>query len=117
PTSGSEKQKLIQSIEQITPDGETPGADAIKLGYQVAIKSFIKNGNNRIILATDGDFNVGITSEKALEDLITQQSETGVILSCLDVGSGSFKDSTLRILAKKGKGNYAYLDNITAAEK
>jgi len=117
PTSGSEKQKLIQSIEQITPDGETPGADAIKLGYQVAVKSLIKNGNNRIILATDGDFNVGITSEKALEDLITQQSQTGIILSCVDVGSGSLKDSTLRLLAKKGNGNYAYVDNMAAAEK
>ncbi|HMG81783.1 MAG TPA: von Willebrand factor type A domain-containing protein [Ferruginibacter sp.] len=117
PTCGAEKQKLLQSIEQITPDGETPGADAIKMGYKVAIKSFIRNGNNRIILATDGDFNVGVTSEKALEDLIVQQSHTGIALSCLDVGSGNPKDSMLRVLAKKGNGNYAYLGNIAAAEK
>jgi Ca-activated chloride channel family protein len=117
PTCGAEKQKLLQSIEQITPDGETPGADAIKLGYKVALKSFVKNSNNRIILATDGDFNVGITSEKALEELIVQQSQTGIALSCLDVGSGNPKDSMLRVLAKKGNGNYAYVDNITLAEK
>ncbi|HTB51251.1 MAG TPA: von Willebrand factor type A domain-containing protein [Ferruginibacter sp.] len=117
PTSGADKQKLLQSIEEIIPDGETPGADAIKLGYKVATKSFIKNGNNRIILATDGDFNVGETSEKALEDLIEQEKQTGVVLSCLDVGSGDPKDSTLKVLAKKGNGNYAYLDNITTAEK
>ncbi|HTB99580.1 MAG TPA: von Willebrand factor type A domain-containing protein [Ferruginibacter sp.] len=117
PTSGTEKQKLLQSIEQIIPDGETPGSDAIKMGYKVAIKSLIKNGNNRIILATDGDFNVGVTSEKALEDLILEQRQTGIILSCLDVGSGDPKDSTLKVLAKKGNGNYYYLDNILTAEQ
>jgi Ca-activated chloride channel family protein len=117
PTCGAEKQKLLQSIEQIVPDGETPGSDGIKLAYKVATKSFIKNGNNRIILATDGDFNVGVTSEKALEDLVLQERQTGIILSCLDVGSGNAKDSTLRVLAKKGNGNYAYLDNIPSAEK
>jgi Ca-activated chloride channel family protein len=117
PTCGNEKQKLLQSIEQITPDGETPGSDAIKMGYKVALKSFIKNGNNRIILATDGDFNVGVTSEKALEDLILQQRQTGIILSCLDVGSGDPRDSTLKVLAQKGNGNYYYLDNILTAEQ
>jgi Ca-activated chloride channel family protein len=117
PTCGSEKQKLLQSIEQITPDGETPGSDAIKMGYKVALKSFIKNGNNRIILATDGDFNVGVTSEKELEDLILEQRQTGIILSCLDVGSGDPRDSTLKVLAKKGNGNYYYLDNILTAEQ
>jgi Ca-activated chloride channel family protein len=117
PTNGNEKQKLLQSIEQITPDGETPGADAIKMGYKVALKSLIKNGNNRIILATDGDFNVGVTSEKALEDLIIQQRQTGIVLSCLDVGSGNPKDSMLRVLARKGNGNYYYLDNILTAEQ
>ena len=79
--------------------------------------SFIKGGNNRVILATDGDFNVGQTSEKALEELITRQSQTGIYLTCLGVGMGNFKDSKLQILSKCGNGNYAYLDNLQEAEK
>jgi len=117
PTSGAEKQKIIQSIEEITADGDTPGEAAIKTAYQLAEKVFIKNGNNRIILATDGDFNVGETSEKSLEDLISKERLTNVYLTCLGVGTGNFKDSKLETLAKKGNGNYAYLDNISEAEK
>jgi Ca-activated chloride channel family protein len=83
----------------------------------VAKRSFIPNGNNRVILATDGDFNVGETSEKALEDLITRERQTGVYLTCLGVGMGNFKDSKLETLAKRGNGNYAYLDDVREAEK
>lgn len=117
PTSGAEKQKIIQSIEELTASGDTPGESAIQLAYTVAKNTFIKNGNNRVILATDGDFNVGEASEKALEDLITRERKTGVYLTCLGVGMGNFKDSKLETLAKRGNGNYAYLDDIREAEK
>jgi Ca-activated chloride channel homolog len=117
PTSGAEKQKIIKAIEELTAQGDTPGESAIRLAYMIAKRSFIPNGNNRVILATDGDFNVGEVSEKALEDLITRERQSGVYLTCLGVGMGNFKDSKLETLAKRGNGNYAYLDDIREAEK
>lgn len=117
PTSGAEKQKIIESIEELTANGDTPGESAIKMAYKIAESTFIKGGNNRVILATDGDFNVGEVTEKELEDLITKEKKSGVYLTCLGVGMGNFKDSKLEILAKRGNGNYAYLDNINEAEK
>lgn len=117
PTGGAEKEKIIKSIEELTPQGDTPGESAIRLAYTIARHTFIKNGNNRVILATDGDFNVGEVSEKALADLITKQRQSGVYLTCLGVGMGNFKDSKLETLAKSGNGNYAYLDDIREAEK
>ncbi len=117
PTSGTNKQKIIESIEELTASGDTPGESAIRMAYTLAEKTFIKGGNNRVILATDGDFNVGEVSEEALEDLITKERKTGVYLTCLGVGMGNFKDSKLEILAKRGNGNYAYLDDIGEAEK
>ncbi len=117
PTSGAEKQKIIQSIEELTAQGDTPGESAIRMAYTVAEKTFIRGGNNRVILATDGDFNVGEVSEKSLEDLITKEKKTGVYLTCLGVGMGNYKDSKLETLAKCGNGNYAYLDDIREAEK
>lgn len=116
-TSGKEKLKIINSIEELTAGGDTPGESAIRLAYKVAENNFIKEGNNRVILATDGDFNVGETSEKALDELITRQKQSGVFLTCLGVGMGNFKDSKLQVLAKKGNGNYAYLDDQMEAEK
>jgi Ca-activated chloride channel family protein len=83
----------------------------------VARKNFSKEGNNRVILATDGDFNVGESSEKALDELITQQKQSGIYLTCLGLGMGNYKDSKLETLAKRGNGNFAYLDNINEAEK
>ncbi len=117
PTSGNEKQKIIKSIEELTAAGDTPGETAIKTAYKVAESTFIKGGNNRVILATDGDFNVGETTERELEELITKERQTGVYLTCLGVGMGNFKDSKLETLAKRGNGNYAYLDDINEAEK
>lgn len=117
PTPGSEKDKIAQSIEELTAAGDTPGESAILAAYKIAESSFIKGGNNRVILATDGDFNVGQTSEKALDELITKQRQTGIYLTCLGVGMGNLKDSKLQVLAKKGNGNYAYLDDIQEAEK
>ena len=117
PTSGAEKDKIIESIESLTAAGDTPGESAIRAAYKLAESTFIKGGNNRVILATDGDFNVGENTEKALDELITKQRQTGIYLTCLGVGMGNFKDSKLQTLANKGNGNYAYLDDIREAEK
>lgn len=115
--SGSEKEKIIRAIENIEPDGETPGEAGIRAGYKVASRHYIECGNNRIILATDGDFNVGKTSEKDLENLIAEQEQKGVYLTCLGVGIGNYKDSKLFLLAQKGNGNFAYLDNEQESER
>jgi len=117
PTSGADKEKIIQSIEELEASGDTPGESAIRAAYTVAEKTFIQGGTNRVILATDGDFNVGETSEKDLEELIALKKQSGVYLTCLGVGMGNFKDSKLQALAKKGNGNYAYLDDINEAQK
>ncbi|HXS54557.1 MAG TPA: von Willebrand factor type A domain-containing protein [Hanamia sp.] len=117
PTSGAEKEKISKSIEELTASGDTPGEAAIRTAYKLAGSTFIKGGNNRIILATDGDFNIGQTSEKELEQLITKEKQTGVYLTCLGVGMGNYKDSKIEILAKKGNGNFAYIDDIREAEK
>ncbi len=117
PTSGAEKQKIIEALEGLTPAGATSGEAAIATAYRFAAKTFIRGGNNRVILATDGDFNVGVTSERELEELIAKQRQTGIYLTCLGVGMGNYKDSKLEALAKKGNGNFAYLDNEQEAEK
>lgn len=117
PTSGSEKEKIIESIEKLTATGDTPGEAAIRTAYKLAESTFIKGGNNRIILATDGDFNIGQTTEKELEELIVKQKQSGVYLTCLGVGMGNYKDSKIETLSKKGNGNFAYIDNIGEAEK
>ncbi|MBL7726493.1 MAG: DUF3520 domain-containing protein, partial [Dinghuibacter sp.] len=95
----------------------TPGESAIKLAYQVARNKFNAGGNNRVILATDGDFNVGIADESELEKLISLQRQNGIYLTCLGVGMGNYKDSKLEALARKGNGNFAYLDSEAEAEK
>lgn len=117
PISGAEKEKISESIESLVAAGDTPGESAIRAAYRLAESTFIKGGNNRVVLATDGDFNVGENTEKGLEELITKQRKTGIYLTCLGVGMGNFKDSKLQTLAKKGNGNYAYLDDIREAEK
>jgi Ca-activated chloride channel family protein len=117
PTSGKDKKKILQAIEDLYPGGPTPGEEGIRAAYRVATSQFIKGGNNRIVLATDGDFNVGETSEDELEKLVSLHKQGGVYLTCLGVGMGNYKDSKLEILAKKGNGNFAYLDNEEEAEK
>ena len=117
PTGGAEKEKIIKSIEELTASGDTPGEAAIMTAYALARSTFREGSSNRVILATDGDFNVGLTSEKALEDLITKERQGGIYLTCLGVGMGNLKDSKLATLAKKGNGNYAYLDDAHEAEK
>ncbi|HEV3411655.1 MAG TPA: von Willebrand factor type A domain-containing protein [Puia sp.] len=117
PTSGQEKKKILQSIEDLTPGGATPGEAGIRAAYRVAKSQMIKGGNNRVILATDGDFNEGETSEEELEKLVAQYKDWGVYLTCLGVGMGNYKDSKLEALAKRGNGNFAYLDDEEEAEK
>ena len=117
PTSGIEKEKIRKSIEELYPGGATPGESGIRTAYNLAKSQFIKGGNNRVILATDGDFNVGQTSDDELEKLITLHQQSGIYLTCLGVGMGNYKDSKLEVLAKKGNGNFAYLDNEREAEK
>lgn len=116
-TSGEEKDKILRAIDSLTPGGATPGESGVKLAYSVAKNHFIKGGNNRVILATDGDFNVGLRSETELEELISQHRESGIYLTCLGVGMGNYKDSKIQTLARKGNGNFAYLDNFREAEK
>lgn len=116
-TSGSEKQKIIESIERLKAAGDTPGEAALRTAYAVARNTFIPKGNNRIIMATDGDFNVGQSSEKDLEELIAGEEKNAIYLTCLGVGMGNYKNSRIEVLAKKGNGNFAYIDNINEAEK
>ena len=115
--SGIQKDTLNNAVESLIAEGSTPGEAGLKLAYKVAKRRFIAGGNNRIILATDGDFNVGVSTEKELEELIEQQGETGIHLTCLGVGMGNYKDSKLSLLAFKGQGNFAYIDNEQEAEK
>ena len=117
PTGGLEKAKISKAIEELTASGDTPGEAAIRTAYNLAETTFMAGGNNRIILATDGDFNIGQTTEKDLEELIAKEKQTGVHLTCLGVGMGNYKDSKIEILAKKGNGNFAYIDDIREAEK
>jgi len=117
PTSGANKEAIRSVIDSLTAAGDTPGEGAIRTAYSIAKQAYIKNGNNRVILATDGDFNVGQTSEKQLDEMITEHRQSGIYLTCLGVGMGNYKDSKLETLAKKGNGNFAYIDNIHEAEK
>jgi Ca-activated chloride channel family protein len=115
--SGAEKKRIQDAIDSLDAGGDTPGGDAIRTAYSLAKRTFIPEGNNRVILATDGDFNVGEATEKAMEDLISQYRQTGIYLTCLGVGMGNYKDSKLELLAKKGNGNFAYLDHLQEAQK
>jgi len=117
PTGGQHKDLIKKAIDSLSAGGDTPGSGAIQLAYETAKKNFIEGGNNRVIIATDGDFNVGQSSEKELEDLITRYQMSGVYLTCLGVGMGNYKDSKLETLSKKGNGNFAYIDQIREAEK
>lgn len=112
-----EKAKIMDAIEELYASGATNGADALNMAYKLAEKNFIKDGNNRIIMATDGDFNVGITSESELADLVKEKAQNGVSISVLGFGMGNYKDTKLETISKNGKGNYAYIDSIDEARK
>ncbi|PWT98060.1 MAG: hypothetical protein C5B52_12865 [Bacteroidetes bacterium] len=117
PTSGNQKEKILEAIEDLNAGGFTPGEAGIRQAYRLAQSKFIKGGNNRVILATDGDFNVGQTGEQDLEELIIHMKQSGIYLTCLGVGMGNYKDSKIEVLAKKGNGNFAYLDDEREGEK
>ena len=116
-TSGSDKQKIREAIDELTAGGSTAGGAGIKLAYKIAKQNFVKGGNNRIILCTDGDFNVGVSSDEGLEKLIEQERKSGVFLTVLGYGMGNYKDSKMQVLAEKGNGNHAYIDNLQEANR
>lgn len=117
PTSGKHKNKIIKALDDLESGGSTAGGAGIQLAYKLAQENFNKKGNNRVILATDGDFNVGASSDQDMEDLITEKRKSGVFLSVLGFGYGNYKDSKLETLADKGNGNHAYIDTMQEARR
>lgn len=116
-TSGTEKDKIIAALDDLEAGGSTAGGEGIELAYKTAVENFIKKGNNRVILATDGDFNVGASSDADMEHLIEEKRKSGVFLTCLGYGMGNYKDSKMEVLADKGNGNYAYIDSMQEADR
>lgn len=116
-TSGANREQIRGALDRLAAGGSTAGGAGIQLAYKIARKNFIKNGNNRIILCTDGDFNVGITSPRDLETLIENERQSGVFLTVLGYGMGNYKDNRMQTLAEKGNGNHAYIDNLQEANK
>lgn len=116
-TSGDEKTDILDALEKLNAGGSTAGGEGLKLVYKIANTNFIDGGNNRIILATDGDFNVGVSSTSEMERLVEKQRENGVFMTVLGFGSGNIKDDKMEAIADKGNGNYAYIDNIQEARK
>ncbi len=116
-TSAKDRQKIVEALDGLTAGGSTAGGAGIQLAYKIAKENFIKNGNNRVILCTDGDFNVGVSSNKGLEELITEQRKSGVFLSVLGYGMGNYKDDKMQTLAQAGNGNHAYIDNLQEANR
>ena len=111
-TPGSDKQTIKNAIDALSAYGSTNGVGGIQKAYEIAEKNFIKGGNNRIILCSDGDFNVGASSPQALEEMIEQKRQSGVFLSVLGYGMGNYKSNRMQVLAEKGNGNAFYIDNI-----
>lgn len=116
-TSCSSKKIIIKALEDLRAGGSTAGGEGLKLAYKVAKENFIQDGNNRIILATDGDFNIGPSSNAEMERLIEIERENGIWISALGFGMGNYKDDKMEIIANKGNGNYSYIDNLLEARK
>jgi len=116
-TSGSQKMKIKEAIDELQAGGSTAGGEGIKLAYKIAQQNMKAHGNNRIILATDGDFNVGVSSDDELVDLIEKERHSGIFLSVLGYGMGNYKDNKMQQLADKGNGNHNYIDNLNEAKK
>ena len=117
PTAGDRKAQIMAAIDNLEAGGSTAGGEGIQLAYKLAQQSFLKQGNNRVILATDGDFNVGVSSDAELVRLIEQKRDQGIFLTVLGFGTGNYKDSKMEQLADKGNGNYAYIDTLMEARK
>ena len=116
-TSVSEKSKILSALNNLNARGSTAGAQGILTAYQIAEQNFIAGGNNRVILATDGDFNVGVNTAEDLEKLIEKKRNSNVFLSVLGFGTGNYQDHQMQVLANKGNGNHAYIDNMLEAQK
>lgn len=117
PTDGTDKQKIKEALDKLSAGGSTAGGAGIQLAYKTAREQFVKGGNNRVILATDGDFNVGASSDEEMVKLIEKERESGIFLTVLGFGMGNYKDSKMQQLADKGNGNHAYIDNMSEARK
>jgi len=117
PTRGDNKQKIMEALDKLQSGGSTAGGAGIRLAYETAKKNFVDGGNNRVILATDGDFNIGESSNASMERLIEEKRKEGVFLTVLGFGMGNYKDSKMETLADKGNGNYAYIDTMKEAKK
>ncbi|MBK8996187.1 MAG: VWA domain-containing protein [Myxococcales bacterium] len=117
PTPGNDKRAILGALERLDAGGSTNGGQGIELAYKLASEGFVKGGVNRVILATDGDFNVGVTNQSDLVELVEDKAKSGVFLSVLGFGSGNYNDSTMEKLADKGNGNYAYVDTLNEAKK
>jgi len=117
PTSGARQDRILDALEALDAGGSTNGGDGIRLAYSVASQAMKRGGINRVVLATDGDFNVGTTSDGELTRLIEDKRKSGVFLTVLGFGQGNLKDSTMEMLADKGNGNYAYIDSLSEAKK
>lgn len=117
PTPASQKRKILDALDRLEAGGSTNGAGGIQLAYSLAAEHFVRGGVNRVILATDGDFNVGVTSQSDLVDLVQARAKSGVFLSVLGFGEGNINDSMLEKIADKGNGNYAYIDSVAEAKK
>lgn len=116
-TGGANVQAIKDAIDRLEAGGSTAGGEGIKLAYKIARQQFLKEGNNRVILCTDGDFNVGVSSDDEMERLIEQERKSGVFLTVLGYGTGNYKDNKMQKLADKGNGNHAYIDNLSEAKK
>jgi Ca-activated chloride channel family protein len=116
-TPANEKEKIIEALDHLDAGGSTNGGEGIMLAYETAAKSFIQDGVNRVILCTDGDFNVGVTNQDDLTRLIEKEAKTGIFLSILGFGMGNYKDAMMEELSNKGNGNYAYIDSLKEARK
>lgn len=116
-TPGNRKETIISSLDRLQAGGSTAGGAGLRLAYEIAARNFIDGGNNRIILATDGDFNVGSSSNAEMERMIEKERDRGVFITVLGFGMGNYKDDKMEIIANKGNGNYAYIDNIQEARK
>jgi len=117
PTSGDDKNKILSALDKLSAGGSTAGGEGIQLAYNLAEMAFDPNAVNRVILCTDGDFNVGVTNRSDLVDMITKKAKSGVYLTVLGFGMGNYRDGTLKQLASKGNGNYGYIDTIEEAKK
>lgn len=117
PTSGVHKNEIMDALDKLSAGGSTAGGAGLRLAYQMAHKNLLKGGNNRIILATDGDFNVGLSSNSEMEKLIESERDKGIAITVAGFGMGNYKDSKMELIADKGNGNYFYIDNIQEARK